>query len=107
MKNIPMSKTKAIKAARRSVGGIYRSSRTDYRFTAPYDYRDLSGPCEDIQSSDWFQAQAKRRAALARIALVLMGHDRSVIDPWQDGTTVAEMVDAGIAQAARGYPYHY
>lgn len=107
MSNTTLSKTAAIKSSRKAVGHIIRRSNTDYVFYAPYYNSDLAGPSTELQASSYPQALLRRTQKIADIALKQMGHSRAVVFAGEDGTTVEQLVAAGIAQAAQGYPYDY
>lgn len=107
MSKTTLSKTAAIKAARKAVGDINRRSNTDYVIYAPYYDDQPSGPSTELRASSYPQALLRRSQKIANVALALMGHDRSVVEAGQHGTTVEQLVAAGIAQAANGYPYDY
>jgi hypothetical protein len=107
MSNTTLSKTAAIKAARKAVGSIIRRSNTDYVFYAPYYNGDLTGPTTELKASSYPQAVLRRTQKIADIALEQMGHGRAVVEAGENGTTVEQLVAAGIAQAAQGYPYDY
>lgn len=69
-----MSKTRAMREARRCVGGIIRRSRTDYVYFAPYYATKPSGPSTECQADSYPKAVASRSRHVAEIALVLMGY---------------------------------
>lgn len=99
-----ITKTSAIKAARRAVGDIIRRSSTDYVFFAPYNEADLSGPSTEIQAGTYAAARERRTQKVADVALALMGHGRSIVYVGEDGATVDQLVSCGIRQASAGYP---
>lgn len=107
MSETTLSKTAAIKAARKAVGHINRRSGTDYVFYAPYHDAQPAGPSTELQANTYPQAVQRRTQKVADVALALMGHSRAFVFAGEDGTTVEQLVATGIAQAAQGYPYDY
>lgn len=92
-----MTPAKAITQARKIVTPIYRRSRTDYVFYAPYDIANPNGLNVDVQRSTWQQALRARTERVAEAALVLAGvpHE-DIYFREDDGSTVAELVAAVI-----------
>lgn len=88
-----ISKTAALKAARKAVGQINRRSATDYVFYARHG--------EEIQATSYPEALARRAEKVAYVALELMGYRDVCLrhGEMEDGTTAAALVKAGIAQA--------
>lgn len=107
MSNTTMSKTAAIKAARKAVGHIIRRSSSDYVIYAPYYDAQLDGPSTELQANTYPQAMLRRTQKVADVALEQMGHGRAVVFAGEDGTTVEQLVAAGIKQATQSYPYHF
>jgi len=107
MSNTTMSKIAAIKAARKAVGHIIRRSSSDYVIYAPYYNAQPVGPSTELQASSFPQAVLRRTQKNADVALALMGHDRALVQAGEDGTTVEQLVAAGIKQAAQGYHYGF
>lgn len=107
MSKTTLSKTAAIKAARKAVGSIHRRSSTDYVIYAPYYNDQPSGPSTEIRACSYPEALLRRSQKIADIALDLMGHRRAAVEAGHHGTTVEQLVAEGLDQAANGYPYDY
>lgn len=101
-----ISKTAAIKVARKAVGQIIRRSNSDYVFYAPYYDHKPAGPSVELQACTYTAAKAKRTQKTADVALALMGHSKAVVFVGEDANNVQELVNAGIVQAAAGYPLY-
>ncbi len=107
MSNTTLSKTAAIKAARKAVGQITRRGQHDYVIYAPYYDAQPDGASTELKASTYPQAVQRRTQKVADVALALMGHSRAMVEAGEDGATVEQLVAIGIAQAAQGYPYDY
>jgi len=101
-----ISKTQAIKAARKFVSNCKRISSTNYIVYGPFDVHNPSGPTTEHQADSYTKALADRTQWVARIALAMMGrlNDQAeyaiwcYIDKCYGGSTgtVADIVDAGL-----------
>jgi hypothetical protein len=66
-----LSKTAALKEARRYVGDIHRRSSTEYVFYAPYS--EPGGATTEVRANSYWQAREYRTYHLVSVALELMG----------------------------------
>ena len=65
-----LSKTQALKEARRYVGEIIRQSSTSYVFYTPY--AEPGGPTTEVRANSYWQAREYRTSYLVSVALSLM-----------------------------------
>lgn len=68
-----MSKTAAIKAARKAVSAPIRHDSTSYSLIGPWDWSELRGPTTEKTATSYEDALSKRARWVASIALSLMG----------------------------------
>lgn len=98
-----MSKTAAIRAARRAVTGIARRSSTEYVYYAPFYPDQPHGPSTECKSDSYWRARGTRSRTIAGIALHLMGYsDEAIYAAGEsDGGSVEDIVNETIARVSR------
>ena len=69
-----LSKTAALKQARRYVGEIIRQSSTSYVFYGPY--AEPGGPTTEYRANSYWQARSERTKAVVHTAIELMEVDQ-------------------------------
>jgi hypothetical protein len=111
-KTTTLSKTAAIREARRAVGRPIRVSSTSYQVYGPYRASEPNGPSTQHNYDSYPKALAGRTVWVARVAVALMGRltdDASMAIEWAaedrrgDPLTVESLVEEGLAAADFGH----
>lgn len=98
-----LSKTAAIKKARKVVGHLMRRDGGDYVFYTPYKKSDIEGPDTEVSASTYPLIIARRTQCVADVALALMGYRDVLVEAGRDGATVKGLVGAGVRKTGSAY----
>lgn len=105
MTSTNLSKSTAIRAARRAVGQPIRISSTSYVVYGPYNADEPNGPSTEQNYDSYWKARAGRAEWVARVAVALMGRlsvDAGYAIDWaandhRSGHDIESLVEAGLA----------
>ena len=105
-KTTTLSKTAAIREARRAVGRPIRVSSTSYQVYGPYRASEPEGPSTQQSYDSYPKAALGRAVWVAEVALAMMGRltdeahwaiEESAQDHYHSAHDVASLVEAGLA----------